>query len=62
MKKAEKQAAAILRRLADENFSFPDLNVSLSYEEPKPEIQKEADADIFRKKVSSRRRPSHGRL
>ena len=60
MKKAEKQAAAILRRLADENFSFPDLNVSLSYEEP--EIQKEADADIFRKKVSSRRRPSHGRL
>lgn len=54
MTEAEKKAAAALRRLADENFSFPDLNITFSYEEPKPGIQKEAEADIFKKKFHSK--------
>lgn len=55
MTEAERKAAAALRRLADENFSIPDLNISFSYEEPKPGIQKEVEADVFKKKVFSRR-------
>lgn len=29
--KEEKKAAEIMRQLANENFSLPDMNVSLSY-------------------------------
>lgn len=54
MTEAERKAAAALRRLADENFSFPDLNISFSYEEAKPGIQKKVEADIFRKKLRSK--------
>lgn len=44
MKTAEKKAAGILRRLANENFSLPDLNVSLSYtRESTGEKEKESE-------------------
>ena len=44
MKTAEKKAAEMVRRLANENFSLPDLNVSLSYiRESQGEKKKESE-------------------
>lgn len=54
MTEAEKRAAGNLHRLVNKNFEDQDPAVSFSYKETKPEIQKVAEAEIFKQNLHSR--------
>lgn len=54
MKEVDKKAAENLRRLVNENFLDPDPAASFTYKETKPEIQKVAEAEIFKQNLHSR--------
>ena len=56
MKTAEKKTAGIMRRLVNENFSLPDLDVSFSYTgENTKERESEQFSRQFHQEVEKRR-------
>lgn len=54
MTEAEKRAAGNLHRLVNKKIADQDPAVSFSYKETKPEIQKVAEAEIFKQNLHSR--------